>query len=95
MSWILDRMDCRSSYGKNNQLIFYFREYLLRFILKVDPNFEKDDLIQALYCTADDDEEYAATVGAIVYTRTPEAAHAIQIILHKRRVIELFPGICK
>ena len=66
----------------------------MRFILKVDPNFKTDDLIQALYCTADDDEEYAATVGAIIHTTTPEAAHAIDTILHKRRVTELFPGIC-
>ena len=93
MRWIIDRLNCNISYGKNKLIIFHFKEYLLRFILKVDPNFEKDDLIQALYCTANDDDEYAATVGAIIHTTTPEAAHAIDTILHKRRVTELFPGI--
>ena len=94
MSWILDRLSCSISYGKNNQIVYHFKEYLLRFILSVDPNFEEDDLLQAMYCTANDDEEYAASVAAIIITRTSEAAHAIEVILNKRRVTELFPGIC-
>ena len=94
MRWIIGRLNCSISYGKNNQIIFHFKEYLLRFILSVDPNFKRCDLTHAMYCTANDDDEYAATVGAKIYTKTPEAAHAIDTILHKRRVTELFPGFC-
>ena len=93
MNWIIGRLNCYTSHGRNNQIIFHFKEYLLRFILSIDPNFERDDLIHAMYCTANYDDEYAATVEATIFTTTPEAAHAIDTILHKRRVTELFPGI--
>ena len=78
--------------GKNGQLIFLFKNYLVKYIQSIDPNFNKNDIEEASYITADVDGRYAESVGASILTKSPKVASELQKILHDRNVSDMFPG---
>ena len=92
ISWVLNRLDCNSYYGKNGQLIFSFKNYLTNYIQSIDPNFDEDDIEQARYITADVDERYAESAGASILTKSAKASSELQKILHDRSTSDMFPG---
>ena len=92
ISWIHDRLQCTSYRGPNGQLIFGFKNYLVKYIQSIDPQYQVNDILNALYCTTDIDDRYAECIGAMIFTTTPEASSKIQRILHDRPVSDIFPG---
>ena len=78
----------------NGELIYIFTNYLVKYLQSIDPDFQAQEIIQAIYITAGTGEEDWHT-GASIETRTPEASSKIKELLHDRDVNDMFPGIKK
>ena len=88
IAWVEDRLSCDSYMGKNGQPIFRFKNYLVKYIHSIDPNFQASGIDKALYVTSG-----PKLSRAFIYTNTQEAAHEIKKILHDKNVSDIFPGI--
>ena len=77
----------------NGELIYIFTNYLVKYLQSIDPDFQPQEIIQAMYVTAGTEEDWHA--GASIETRTPEASSKIKELLHDRDVNDIFPGIKK
>ena len=82
-AWIKDRLSCTFYWSTTGLPIFKFKNYLVRYIHSIDPNFQENGVHNALYC------EY----GAMIFANTPEAASEIKRLLHDRNTSDVFPGI--
>ena len=92
ISWIRNRLNCVSFEDNYGQMVFKFEDYLVKYIQSVDPDFEANEIIKALYYTTadpDDGESVAVTIKA----SRPEASSKIQKILHDRNISDILPGI--
>ena len=92
ISWVINRLNCNTYTGKNGQLIFLFKNYLVNYIQSIVPNFDENDIEEASYITADVDERYAESAGASILTKSAKASSELQKILHDRSVSDMFPG---
>ena len=92
ISWVINRLNCNTYTGKNGQLIFLFKNYLVNYIQSIVPNFDENDIEEASYITADVDERYAESAGASILTKSAKASSELQKILHDRSVSDIFPG---
>ena len=95
--WIRNSLNCENSYEAPNGYITYrFKAYLVRFIQSIDPNFDENDIIEALYMTSEhadyDDIVNVNFCAGFIYAKTPKAAFNIENLLHKQKVADLFPG---
>ena len=73
-------------------MVFKFKDYLVKYIQSVEPDFQANEIIEALYYTTtdpDDGESVAVTIEA----SRPEASSKIQKILHDRNISDILPGI--
>ena len=91
ISWVLNQLNCNLINGKNYQY-FNFKNYLVSYILSIDPNFDKNDIEIARYVKAYVDETYADSAGASILTKSAKASSELQKILHDRSVSDMFPG---
>lgn len=58
----------------------------------MDPNFNENDIDQALYVAGDDpnNNENVNFSNGLIFAKTPEAAFNIESLLHKRNVADFF-----
>ena len=88
-------MNCEDSYKtKNGYIVYKFKTFFVRSIQSVDPNFNENDIDQALYVAGDDpnNNENVNFSNGLIFAKTPEAAFNIESLLHKRNVADFFPG---
>ena len=78
----------------NGELIYIFTNYLVKYLQSIDPDFQAQEIIQAVYFTAGTGEE-DSHAGALIKTRTLETSSKIKELLHDRDVNDIFPGIKK
>ena len=94
--WIRNSLNCENSYEAPNGYITYkFKAFLFRFIQSIDPTFNENDIIEALYVTRDHedhDKGNGNVCTGLIYAKTPKAAFKIENLLHKQNVADLFPG---
>ena len=83
--------------GKNGYIVFKCKTFFVRLIQSIDPNFNENDIEDALYVTCDDhDDNGPATYSiGLIFAKTSEAAFNIEALLHKRNVGDFFPGQTK
>ena len=87
IDWIRNRLNCKELYwNKTGRPIFKFKNYLVSYIQSIDPNFQANDIDEALYVGDVSDS------AAAIYTNKSEAANKIERILQDRNVSEMFPG---
>ena len=75
---------------------------MVRFIQSLDPNFNENDIIEALYVTIDahDDIDDNGNVDlnyaiGLIYAKTPTAAFNIENLLHHQNTADMFPGLIR
>ena len=74
----------------NGGLNFGFKKYLVKYIHSIDPNFQVNDIEQALYVSSDIEVESAS---AIIKTRSKETSDEIKKLLDHRNVSDMFSGM--
>ena len=87
IAWVESRLKCKSYLGKTGQPIFTFKNYLVSYIHSIDPNFQDNEILKALYVTTD------GRAGGFIYTSTPEASSELKRILYDRNISDMFPGM--
>ena len=94
IAWVRDRLSCSSYLGKTGQPVFSFKNYLVKYIQSIDPNFQASGIDKAYYFTSDEPRapEDPESAGAYVHANTPDAAFEIKRILHDKNVGDMFPG---
>ena len=96
--WIRNSLSCNDSYEAPNGYITYrFKEFVVRFIQSLDPNFNENDIIEALYVTIDDHDDNGNVDYSIglIYAKTPTAAFNIENLLHHQNTADMFPGLIR
>ena len=70
---------------------------MVRFIQSLDPNFNENDIIEALYVTIDDHDDNGNVDYSIglIYAKTPTAAFNIENLLHHQNTADMFPGLIR
>ena len=80
--------------GKNGYIVFKCKTFFVRLIQSIDPNFNENEIEDALYVTCDDHDDNGPTTYSIglIFAKTSEAAFNIENMLHNREVADFFPG---
>ena len=73
-------------YPSNVHVVFDFKNFLQKFLLSIDPNFDKTVIDAAYY------RSKQANGEALVYFKSTEAAVEIQTKLNNVEVRDMFPG---
>ena len=93
--WVRNRLNSDESYmGKNGYIVFKFKTFFVRLIQSIDPNFNENEIKEALYVTCDghDDNGPVNYSIGLIFAKTSEAAFNIENLLHNREVADFFPG---
>ena len=69
--------------GKNGYIVFKCKTFFVRLIQSIDPNFNENEIEEALY---------ANFSKGLIFAKTSEAAFNIENLLHNREVADFFPG---
>ena len=93
--WIRNYLSCKDSYeAPNGYTTYKFKAFVVRFIQSLDPNFNENDIIEALYVTTDDNGNVDYSIG-LIYAKTPTAAFIIENLLHHQNVADMFTGLIR
>ena len=76
---------------KNGNIVFKFKTFFVRLIQSIDPNFNENEIEEALYVTCDDGDNNYGNIG-LIFVKTSQAAFNIENLLHNREVADFFPG---
>ena len=77
---------------KNGYIVFKFKTFFVRLIQSIDPNFNENEIKEALYVTCDghDDNGPVNYSIGLIFAKTSEAAFNIENLLHNREVADFF-----
>ena len=89
MSWVADRLGCeeKNDYPSKVHVVLDFKIFLQKFMLSIDPSFDKTVIDAAYYRSRN------LTGEVLVYLQSAEAAVEIETKLTNVKVRDMFPGI--
>ena len=88
ISWVADRLGCEEKidYQSKVHAVLDFKIFLQKFILSIDPSFDKSVIDAAYY------RSKQANGEALVYLKSAEDAVEIETKLSNVKVRDMFPG---